>query len=269
MKEKAASIGPAQRQSYDAAGEKESNVIGSRIQSARKRRGLTLAELSSRLADCGITVSKGAASKWETGETVPNAYQLVALFHALGIEDRISYFMEEWSPDLNEAGQRKVDEYRDDLIASGKYRPAAKTGSSVLYIDMPISNLRVSAGTGAFLDEGNYDMIRFPRDKVPEKADFGVRVSGDSMEPVYHDGQIVWVQECERIDVGQIGVFIYDGEGYLKLYNEREPEAAVIDEFTDSYGSIHPQPVMESYNPKYKARVVRPSAAFRVVGRVL
>ena len=31
-------------------------------------------------------------------------------------------------------------------------------------------------------------MISFPEDKVPDGADFGIRVSGDSMEPVYHDG---------------------------------------------------------------------------------
>ena len=177
--------------------------------------------------------------------------------------------MDSYVPVLNDDGLRKVEEYKSDLIASGKYRPTPKVSRIIHYIDMPVSNLAVSAGTGAFLDEGNFEMVSFPEDKVPEGADFGIRVSGDSMEPVYHDGQIVWVQECEQVGIGQVGVFIYDNEGYLKVYNEQEPDADVAEEFTDSYGTVQPQPVMESYNPKYDPRVVRPSAVFQIVGRVL
>lgn len=269
MKAKVIPIGAAQAQGYNAAEEKENNVIGARISEARKKRGMTLADISATLEGLGVKVSRSAASKWETGETVPSAYQLVALFNALGFEDRISFFMDSYAPALNDDGLRKVEEYKADLIASGKYRPAPKISRVIRYIDMPVSNLTVSAGTGAFLDEGNFEMVSFPEDKVPEGADFGIRVSGDSMEPVYHDGQIVWVQECEQVGIGQVGVFIYDNEGYLKVYNEQEPDADVAEEFTDSYGTVHPQPVMESYNPKYDPRAVRPSAVFQIVGRVL
>ena len=121
----------------------------------------------------------------------------------------------------------------------------------------------------AFLDEENFEMISFPEDKVPADADFGVRVSGDSMEPVYHDGQIVWVQRSEQVGIGQVGVFIYDGDGYLKCYNEREPDKAMAEEFTDCYGNVHAQPVMESYNAKYAPKYINPNAAFQVIGRVL
>lgn len=269
MKAKVIPISAAQAQGYNAAEEKENNVIGARISEARKKRGMTLADISATLEGLGVKVSRSAASKWETGETVPSAYQLVALFNALGFEDRISLFMDSYVPALNDDGLRKVEEYRSDLIASGKYRPTPKVSRIIRYIDMPVSNLAVSAGTGAFLDEGNFEMVSFPEDKVPEGADFGIRVSGDSMEPVYHDGQIVWVQECEQVGIGQVGVFIYDNEGYLKVYNEQEPDADVAEEFTDSYGTVHPQPVMESYNPKYDPRVVQPSAVFQIVGRVL
>ncbi len=87
------------------------------------------------------------------------------------------------------------------LIASGKYKPQPKVVSILKYIEMPVSNLAVSAGTGEFLDErATLRWLAFP--EVSSKgADFGVRVSGDSMEPVYHDGQIVWVEECETLAV--------------------------------------------------------------------
>ena len=78
---------------------------------------------------------------------------------------------------------------------------------------MPVSNLSVSAGTGSFLDEGSFERVSFPVTSVPQGADFSVRVSGDSMEPVYHDGQIIWVKRCDRVNPGEVGVFIYDGEG--------------------------------------------------------
>ena len=80
-----------------------------------------------------------------------------------------------------------------DFIASGRYQPTPERyGES--YIEMPVGMLAVSAGTGEFLDEGGFEMIRFPKSAVPGGADFGVRVNGDSMEPVCHDGQIVWVK---------------------------------------------------------------------------
>ena len=127
----------------------------------------------------------------------------------------------------------------------------------------------VSAGTGEFLDEGNFEMVSFPEKSVPKGADFGVRVSGDSMEPVYHDGQIVWVEECETLAVGEVGIFAYDGDGYLKVYCEQEPSEQQKDAFTDSYGCLHMQPVMLSYNQAYAPKVIMPDSRFQVVGRVL
>ena len=50
---------------------------------------------------------------------------------------------------------------------------------------------------------------------------------------------------------------------------QQEPDTADLEDFTDSYGTVHPQPVLESYNPKYAPRVIRPGALFQIVGRVL
>ena len=75
-----------------------------------------------------------------------------------------------------------------------------------------------------FWMRGNFEMVSFPESSIPDGAEFGVRVSGDSMEPVYHDGQIVWVQRCETLRTGEVGVMIYDGQGYIKAYAEQEPD---------------------------------------------
>ena len=46
----------------------------------------------------------------------------------------------------------------------------------IRYLDMPVSDLPVSAGTGAFLDEGNFEMVSFPESSIPDGAEFGVRL---------------------------------------------------------------------------------------------
>ena len=254
---------------YNAALDRDQNYIGMRIAEARSNNGLSLTAFRKLLADYGVSVSVAAINKWELGGSAPNAYQLLAIRQALNIEN-VGFFMSNASqPELNDEGLKKVAEYKADLIASGRYKPQSKVVPFIKYIDMPVSSLAVSAGTGAFLDEGNFEMVSFPEASVPKGADFGVRVSGNSMEPVYHDGQIVWVQQCEQLDIGEVGIFVYDGDGYLKVYSEREPDEAEREAFTDSYGVVHMQPVMVSYNQAYDDRPISAYTGFQVVGRVL
>ena len=61
---------------------------------------------------------------------------------------------------------------------------------------------RVSAGTGFSRDEG----------------DFALTISGDSMEPIYHNGDIVLVKQTEAVSVGEVGIFVVDGDGYIKKF---------------------------------------------------
>lgn len=254
---------------YNAEIEKKRNVIGQQLAKAVRDCGYSKKAFCEVLKNYGVDVTHSALGKWTNGLTVPSAYQLVAICHSLHIEEGISYFTGSYVSELNEVGMAKMRSYRDDLIASGRYRPQSKDDNQIRYISKAVSNLCVSAGTGAFLDEGNYEMVSFPENAVPPDADFGVRVSGDSMEPVYHDGQIVWVQKCETLSVGQVGIFVYDGEGYIKRYGEQQPENDSVDAYTDSYGVIHMQPVLISYNRNYADKIVRPENQFEIVGRVL
>lgn len=255
--------------SYHAGMERQENVIGKAISAKRKAAGLTLDAFSERLKDFGVSVSKGGISKWETGETVPNAYQLIAICNALCIDSVLATFMREREVLLNDEGQEKVRSYMEDLILSGRYSPARKHEMPEAWVDMPISYMKVSAGTGAFMDEDSFETISFPASFVPQGAEFGVKVAGDSMEPVYHDGQIVWVQRCSELRDGEVGIFSYDGEGYLKAYHEDIPAAPDKDWPVDSYGRVLPQPVLVSYNPAYAPKSIKSGVPFQIVGRVL
>lgn len=62
--------------------------------------------------------------------------------------------------------------------------------------------------TKYYIPESGADCVRY--------ADFGIRVSGDSMEPRFHDGDILMIQKTETLELGEIGVVIMEGEGYVK-----------------------------------------------------
>ncbi len=73
----------------------------------------------------------------------------------------------------------------------------------------------VSAGTGQFLDNDSYEEVEVGPE-VPETADFGVRISGDSMMPRYLYKQIVWIRKTDELNDGEIGIFYYNGNAYCK-----------------------------------------------------
>ena len=55
----------------------------------------------------------------------------------------------------------------------------------------------------------------------------------------------------------------------MKVYDEQEPDEDMLEDFMDSDGVVHMQPVLHSYNQKYEPRVVSAHAGFQIVGRVL
>ena len=60
-----------------------------------------------------------------------------------------------------------------------------------------------------------------------------------------------------------------DGAGYIKAYDEQEPDEDELDDYTDSNGVVHYKPVLISYNEKYAPKPVLPSSRFKICGRVL
>ncbi len=83
---------------------------------------------------------------------------------------------------------------------------------------------RMKASAGMGFDLENDDEWRDVRIyDCPEayQADFAVEVDGASMEPDYHDGDIVFIKLSEDVPVGAVGLFIHDGKGYIKERGEK------------------------------------------------
>ena len=252
---------------YNAALSKQNNDFGRRLASARAAKGYTLKEMSARLAARGVELGFRSYHKWEQGVTVPNAYQLFALCEILEIKNPGFYFAGSTLEELNEAGLKKLSDYRDDLIASGRYtiRPQPPAGG---IIRLPLSIMPASAGPGAFLDGESFEDAEFPKEAVPSGADFALKISGDSMEPIYSSGQTVFIKKCSALTPGDVGIFVYDGNGYIKVYSEQAPPEG-DERYFDIDGAVRLQPVLISYNKKYSPIAVSPDAEFEIIGRVL
>ncbi len=97
----------------------------------------------------------------------------------------------------------------------GRYvgeRVADKKRTVFLY-DLP-----VSAGVGVYLDDSQAETITIPGGDRTAEADYALRISGNSMEPKYHDGDILLVQHADSVEIGELGIFLLDGCGFFKQY---------------------------------------------------
>ena len=138
----------------------------------------------------------------------------------------------------------------DLLIKSGDY---AREDTSVLpsYREIRLFDLPASAGTGEFLDSDNFEMIEVGNEVAPE-ADFGIRIHGDSMEPRYINGQIVWVQQTEELESGEIGIFYLDGNAYCKKLDCSRVGTFLV-----------------SLNQKYAPIQITKNNSFKIFGKVV
>lgn len=103
-----------------------------------------------------------------------------------------------------------IDREFKNEFADQKYIPKYQ---SILY-DFP-----VCAGTGQYMDESTATVVNL-NEKPPKGTDYILRISGDSMEPDYKNGDYICVERTTKIELGEIGIFIFAGSVYVKKYTE-------------------------------------------------
>lgn len=129
---------------------------------------------------------------------------------------------------LDEYGKETVDSVLDietrrceEILARRQAEEAAAVGYD---LPGPAENLieirfypqTASAGYGEWLDDMDSYTIQVPDTPTTRRADFCLKVEGNSMEPRYSDGDLVFVKEQEDVEVGEYGIWIVDGYAYLK-----------------------------------------------------
>lgn len=77
-----------------------------------------------------------------------------------------------------------------------------------------------AAGTSVEFSGMTEGIKSYPENDININADYVIGVSGDSMEPEYYDGDIVYVQKTEHLNIGDIGIFQKGNHIYIKKAGE-------------------------------------------------
>lgn len=219
-------------------------MIGDQIKKRRTELELTQSELS---AATGIKTT--TISNYENNVSSPSDENIYKLMTALKCD---ANFLFEWVKkdvehftDKEKAHIKKyrnLDKYGkkavDDLLQTEFERctekpPKAKT------ITISRSLLTASAGAGEYLSEGNYEPREYPDTPQARQADVVIPVSGRSMEPMFHDGDELYVRKQPSVEVGEIGIFVKNGEGFVKQAGE-DRLISLNPEYDDIYTNGEP-----------------------------
>lgn len=122
------------------------------------------------------------------------------------------------------------------------------------FIDLNVYDQPSAAGLGNYLDDPTFHVEQYPANEVPDGTEFGVKISGNSMEPNIPDGCTVFVQSRSVIEPGKIGIFLLNGEARCKklMVNREKNQVRLV-----------------SFNPAFEDRIIEECDEFRTMALVL
>lgn len=195
--------------------------LGDKIKQIRESKGFSQKEFAKL-----IGVSNSRLSNWELGINRPDVDNLSSICKALDISaDSLLEFTPSIpeSMDMIEIGlikkYRALDEHGKQVVDAvldleHSRMISESTNGDYLYLNFPF--FPVSAGTGVYLDGDGSGTLKVPATHKNRRANYALRVSGDSMQPDYLDGDILLVETKPELQDGELGIFIVNGEGYFK-----------------------------------------------------
>ena len=255
--------------------------LGELISLYRKQKGMTIDELAEKSG-----VPKGTINKIIGGITkAPTLENIRAIAYALDktLNDFDNSPSIKKSPsDISEEAKKIAKDY-DRLTSYGKGAvrailaytveadtqktedaaqktpkpkvvPMPKVKRSHGFTEVEVFDEPAAAGLGNPIEIPPSHIEQYPSDYVPPQTNFGVLISGDSMEPKIPDGSTVFLQATPVLDNGEIGIFVLDGKAYCKQL-KKDPDSQQV--------KLH------SLNPEYKDIEIPPFTELKVLGRVL
>ncbi|ARO06851.1 helix-turn-helix domain-containing protein [Lactiplantibacillus plantarum] len=221
--------------------------VGDRMKSIRKQQGISADQLAE-----SIGVSRSTIFRYEKGDIEKMPIEVVAnvasslhvsLIDLMGISnDSISEKITEIVSKLNTDRQQNVYNYADNQLKeqNGKV------------VNLPL--VGKSAANPTELTYGDVEIEHDDFTDVPHGADTAIRIQGDSMEPLIHDGQIIFYHQQEEVENGEIAIVEIDGDGVTckQIY----------------YDYTSDEVILRSINKKYEPRHVKDDQV-RIIGRVI
>lgn len=120
-------------------------------------------------------------------------------------------------------------EQREQMEAADEITP--RTTKKLVYINP------AAAGTPLYA-ESDFEHMEFPEDTVPGNADFGIRISGRSMEPVVMDGAIAWVHKTREMKNGTVGIFMLNDSAVCKRFYKNDDSSIRLESDNPEFGPV-------------------------------
>ena len=230
-------------------------VICERIRYYRELVGMEQKELARRIGVTGNSVSN-----WENGRARPDINLLPEICRVLDVTLYELFDMDDPTITLTAGEQMHIDSYRqltkghrfavdrltDDLISV----QIAESCPDISQLQFFEKSLAAGIGDPTEFEEESIPIFVYT-DRINVRANCVFTVNGDSMEPAYHNGDMVLVERIPDgpdLDEGETGAFIVGNETYIKNFYE---------------DGLH------SLNPKYPVMTFQGEEAVYLIGRVL
>ncbi|MDD4074485.1 MAG: XRE family transcriptional regulator [Eubacteriales bacterium] len=217
-------------------------ALSDTLAALRKQKGLSQTQVAAFLSENGAPLTQKGVSKWERGDTTPSAAQFLLLCELYQVRDVLSVFLDQPNEEatLNASGQSRLREYLHMLLANEEFcEPRA----------LPLYDMNTAYKAADLTHRAAAALL--PASQAPQDAAFALRVRGESMSPLFEDGQIVYLQACASLCAGDFGAFFLNGALHCKLYM-----AAAGTELV-------------SVNEKFPPIRVQPHDDFRILGKVI
>lgn len=213
--------------------------IGEKLKAARISCGMTQQEVANKIGR-----KQPIIGHWETGYSQPDANTLFILCDIFGTTvDEVFGFKKdrpfissndisllEKYRSLDSSGRTHVDAVLDwEVKRTTQAKEAADTVEN-LQQQLSIRTIPprffayygkiAAAGTSVEFSDITAGVRAYPENEINKNADYVIGVNGSSMEPDYHDGDIVYVQKTDHLNVGDIGIFQKGNNIYIKKVGE-------------------------------------------------
>ena len=234
---------------------KELSVISKNIRKFREQIGMEQKELSIELG-----MSESTVGNWERGYSKPTLDVLlplckilgITLYDLFGVNDPVMKYSA--GEQMLMSDYRELSMYHKEAVKNliGNLRKAEVMEDIPEITMLTYFSRQLAAGVGDptdLYDEGN--PMYFYSSELFDKADFVFTVNGESMEPDYHNGDMVLIQkfpECGDLNPGEIGAFMIGNEAYIK---EFQPDG------------------LHSLNPKFNTMKFTQEDKVYLIGRVI
>ena len=214
-----------------------------KLKARRKELKMTQKEIADRLG-----ISYQAYSAWERGVKEPSKEKVNRLEQILRVPK--GYFTEieiaRLYNVLSNKGQNQVLEYTRRLVQEESRKIV--TVSENLY-EYHVYE-KMSAGIGASVyDNRNYDTVYFNEELA---HDFASWVSGDSMEPKYHNDSVALIRETGFDYDGAVYAVVWNSQTFIKKVY-REEEGLRLVSINKAYKDIY---ISYDENPRIVGKIV-------------